>query len=171
MTPSIEIRLTSVIHGLRDVVFPALDPQESLAQEQSGLILAQLEMLLKQLPYANSYHRLCLDDLKETAEAMLRKPAGGAETMEARSRLGQILSERTNNPHHDYQHIGAGIDVLVRAVARDGEAAYRARVDEAAFAFGKRQNWRERAWFRDAGFDPDPAGLPEIADMCGASEA
>ena len=39
MTPSIEIRLTSVIHGLRDVVFPALDPQESLAQEQSGLIL------------------------------------------------------------------------------------------------------------------------------------
>jgi hypothetical protein len=31
MTPSIELRLQSVLHGLRDVVMPAINPSEALA--------------------------------------------------------------------------------------------------------------------------------------------
>ena len=42
MTPSIAVRLESVLHGLRDVVIPAINPGEALAVEQSGLILAQI---------------------------------------------------------------------------------------------------------------------------------
>lgn len=166
MTPNAEIRLTSVIHGLRDVIFPAIDPDQSLANEQSGLILAQLGMLLKQLPWITRYHALCRDDLRETAAGIAREPAGGAATNAAAAELAARLDDPPEaDPLADYRRIGFAVEALTYAVANDGEPGYRSRVDASVLAYGKRQVRRERIWFRDAGFDPRPEELPEIAAM------
>jgi hypothetical protein len=169
MTPSIEVRLESVLHGLRDVVIPAINPDEALAVEQSGLILAQLTMMLKQLPYADRYYRLCRDDARTTAAAIVQNPAGGARIKTAAEALATLLAGAgADNPHDDYLALADGIATLTTAVAEDAEPEWRARVNAAVLAFSLRQNRRERVWFVDAGFDPDPGELPTLAALCAA---
>jgi hypothetical protein len=169
MTPSIDVRLTSVLHGLRDVIFPAINPNEALAVEQSGLILAQLTMLLKQLPYADRYHRLCRDDARTVAATLVQSPAGGPRSLSAAKALVTHLEGAdANDPHADYLALADGIATLTKAVVDDGEPGWRAHVHAAVLAFSIRQNQRERVWFVDAGFDPNPAELPSLAALCAA---
>jgi rhodanese-related sulfurtransferase len=170
MTPSIEVRLTSVLHGLRDAIIPAINPGEALAVEQSGLILAQLTMLLKQLPYADRYYRLCRDDARTTAAAIVQECAGGASSQAAADALVAVLAGAgTHDPHADYLALAGGIAALTTDVAQDAEPSCRASINTAVLAFSIRQNTRERVWFKDAGFDPDPGALPDLATLCAAN--
>ncbi len=172
MTPSIEVRLESVLHGLRDVIFPAINPDEALAVEQSGLIIAQLSMLVQQLPYADRYYRLCRDDARSTAAAIVQDAAGGPRSRPVACELeAHLTKEGTGDPHADYLALAGAIAALTIAVAEDAEPAWHARVNAVVLAFSIRQNRRERVWFKDAGFDPDPAALPDLATMCAASVA
>lgn len=167
MTPSIDVRLESVLHGLRDVIFPAIDPAEALAVEQCGLILAQLSMLLRQLPYADRYHRLCRDDARETASFIVLNPVGGLRSIAVAGTLAAVLaSPEADDPHIAYLRLAGGIAALTIAVAHDAEPEWRACVNDAVLAFSSRQNRRERVWFKDAGFDPDPGDLPDLAALC-----
>lgn len=170
MTPSIEIRIISVLHGLRDVIFPAINPDEALAVEQSGLILAQLNMLLKQLPYADRYHRLCRDDARSTAAAVVENIAGGPNSKAAAEALiAHLAAAVGEDPHADYLALAGGIAALTIAVTHDAEPEWRAQVNAAVLAFSSRQNRRERVWFKDSGFDPNPGELPDLATLVSAS--
>jgi hypothetical protein len=172
MTPSIEVRLQSIIHGLRDVIFPAIDPNEALAAEQSGLILAQLSMLLQQMPYADRYNRLCRDDAHATAAAIVQNAAGGPRSIAAVEALTALLTGAgANDPHANYLALAGGIAGLTKAIAVDAEPQWRIRADAAVLAFASRQNRRERVWFKDAGFDPEPATLPDLATLCAGEPA
>jgi hypothetical protein len=167
MTPSIEVRLQSVLHGLRDVVIPAINPSEALAVEQSGLILAQLSMLLRQLPYADRYHQLCRDDARATAAVIVEKPVGGPRSRAAAAALAALLAGAdTHDPHADYLELAGGIAALTTAAAEDAQPGWRASVHAAVLGFASRQNRRERVWFKDAGFDPNPGELPDLAALC-----
>lgn len=169
MTPSIEDRLISILHGLRNVIFPAIDPAEALAFEQSGLILAQLSMLVQQIPYADRYYRLCRDDARAVAAALIEAPEGGPQSCAAAASLAVLLQEPGNDPHADYLAIAAGIEALTSAAFTDGEPGWRGRVDGTLLGFVSRQNRRERVWFKDAGFDPASGELPDLATLCSAS--
>jgi hypothetical protein len=128
MTPSIEVRLTSVLHGLRDVIIPTINPGEALAVEQSGLILAQLSMLLKQLPFADRYHRLCRDDARTAAASFVQGATGGPHSLSAAKALAALLDgAEANDPHANYLALADGIAALTTAVAEDGEPGWRAR--------------------------------------------
>jgi hypothetical protein len=170
MTPSIEVRLESVLHGLRDAIIPAIIPGEALAVEQAGLIVAQLTMLVKQLPYADRYHRLCRADAKSSAAAMVQNPHGGQLSQAAATALAALLAAAdSHDPHAGYLALAGGIAALTNAAAEDAQPDWRARVNAEALAFASRQNRRERVWFVEAGFDPDPSELPSLAKMCGAA--
>jgi hypothetical protein len=166
MIPSIEVRLQSMLHGFRDAVVPAINPGEALAVEQAALIMAQLSALLKQLPYADRYHRLCRDDAQATAAAIVQDAAGGPRSLAAASGLEALLAIDSGNPHADYLALADGIALLTTAAAHDGEAGWRQRIDAPLLAFVCRQNFRERVWCQDAGFDPDPGSLPDLATLC-----
>ena len=138
MTPSIQVRLESVLHGLRDVIVPALKPEEALAGEQIGLIIAQLDMLVRQLPHADRFHRLCRDDARTTATEILREPAGGPRSLTAAKALAATLGAENDDPHADYLAIAEGIATITTAATADGEAAWRARLDRAVLDFACR---------------------------------
>lgn len=169
MTPDPLIRLQSVIHTLEHVIVPAVDPTNLLAVEQCGVTLAQLQMLLAHLPLIQSYHASCAGDLADSARS-LPPPAGGAETLEAAAQLDAILSADAS-PEDDrifFHDAGRAIDTLLRAVAADGETTYRRTVERTIFDFSCRQSLRSRAWFRNSGFDPDPAALPPVEQLLSA---
>ncbi len=170
MTPSADIRLRSVLHGLRDVILPAIDPGNSLANEQAGLIVAQLSMLLEQLPWLDRYERLCRDDLRETALAVVDGLRGGETTIAAGAAVSAALRDPADDVHADYNRVGLAVEGLVQAVAGDAEPACRARVEQAVFGFGRRQVHRERVWFAASGFDTRPDELVDIATMIARAE-
>lgn len=166
MTPNPAIRLTSVVQTLEHVIFPAVDPANSLAQEQCGLVLAQLRLMIGHLPWIGAYHTLCFDDAVATVSA-LPTPDGGEATRAAASAITAALAEAqaSGDPQEGFHTIGHAMDALLRAVAGDGAPDYRRAVERALFAFSKRQNLRARSWFKEAGFDPAPAEVPAYADM------
>lgn len=167
MTPSIAVRLESVLHGLRDAIIPAINPDEALAVEQSGLIVAQLTMLLQQLPYADRYHRLCRDDARATAIAIGQDASGGPRSRSAAEALLALLNDvDADEPHSSYLALAGGISALTTAVCEDADPAWRAFVARTVFKFSVRQNRRERVWFKDSGFDPAPGELPSLTEMC-----
>lgn len=169
MTPNPVIRLTSVVQTLEHVVFPAVDQTNSLAQEQCGLVLAQLRMLIGHLPWIGAYHTLCHDDIAATATGL---PAadGGPETLAAAAALAQAVAQarEQGDPLAGFHTIGTAIDTLLRAVAVDGAAAYRRTVERDVFQFSRRQSLRSRSWFRETGFDPDAASVPDYAELIAA---
>lgn len=165
MTPGIDIRIQSIINGLQDVIFPAVDPAESLATEQKGMIIAQLEMILKQLPFLDRYHNLCLDDMRASAEQMISDPQGGAATLSANATVRELLANPAETARDDYNRVGKAVDNLIAAVGEDGSDAYREQVDAIMFGLAQRQIWRDRVWSADVGFDPYPEELCSIEDM------
>ena len=68
-------------------------------------------------------------------------------------------------PLTGFHTIGTAIDGLLRAVAEDGAADYRRTVEHDVFEFSRRQSLRSRSWFRETGFDPAPAEVPDYADL------
>lgn len=169
MTPNPVIRLTSVVQTLEHVVFPAVDQANSLAQEQCGLVLAQLRMLIGHLPWIGAYHTLCHDDIAATATG-LPAAEGGPETIAAAAALSAAIThaQEQGDPLTGFHTIGTAIDTLLRAVANDGAADYRRIVERDVFQFSRRQSLRSRSWFRETGFDPDAAAVPDYAELISA---
>ncbi len=172
MTPNPNIRLQSLVHTLEQVIFPAVDPGNLLANEQCGLVLAQLRMLIRQMPYIGDYHALCLDDIRQTV-ATLPEARGGGQTLAAADNLHVAVEANGTaaNPAAAYQALGKALEALITAVAEDGDAQYRSELERAAFSFARRQSVRERIWFKDAGFDPRPEDLPDLEEAFGAALA
>jgi len=166
MTPNPSIRLGSVMQTLEQVVFPAVDPSNSLAVEQCGVIAAQLKMFLRHLPVIGIYHSLCRDDLVATV-SNLPLAAGGDLTQEAATKLQSCLEGAAcdTDAAAAFHRVGFALEDLLRAAARDGAPDYRWAMNEKILQFAKRQKDRERIWFKDAGFDPRPEELPDLETL------
>jgi hypothetical protein len=172
LTPNPNIRLQSLVHTLEQVIFPAVDQANLLAVEQCGLVLAQLRMLIRHMPYIGDYHTMCLDDLRQTVAALPEAQGGPGTSAAAASLHGALDAAASHaNPAAAYQALGKALEALIGAAAADGDAGYRAALERAAFGFARRQSFRERIWFKDAGFDPSPEDLPELEDAFGAQAA
>lgn len=166
MTPNPIIRLQSLVQTLEHVIVPAVDPGNSLAIEQCGLVLAQLRMLVRHTPFIGEYHALCLGDLMTTVDS-IPPAAGGSRTIDAAEALARARAEADDltDASAGFHLVGRALETLMRAAAHDGDPAYRSSVDSSVLAFSKRQSRRARTWFKDAGFDSNPEELPELADM------
>ena len=166
MTPDPTIRIQSVMRTLEHLIFPAVDPSNSLAIEQCGLVLAQLRMLIRHVPHIGQYHALCRDDLVATVEG-LPSAGGGTATRSAASRLHAACEQAPSlgDASAAYHQLGFALEGLMRVAVEDGAPEYRRAVDAAVLAFSHRQSRRERSWFQDAGFDPYPDTLPDLAEM------
>ena len=166
MTPNPSIRLTSVMQTLDKVVFPAVDPSNSLAVEQCGVIAAQLKMLLQHLPVIDLYHSLCRDALVDSVKSL--PPAkGGSATIQAATALETCVGSVTDDsdPAGAYHRLGFALEDLIRAAAEDGDSDYRYQMNQVVLDFARGQSLRERVWCKDAGFDPRPEELPSLEAM------
>ena len=166
MTPDPTIRIQSVMQTLEHLIFPAVDPTNSLAIEQCGLVLAQLRMLIRHIPHIGQYHALCRDDLIATV-AGLPPASGGTAAQAAAQRLQEACGQAHSmgDASAAYHQIGFTLERLMRVAVEDGAPQYRRAIDAAVLAFSQRQSRRERSWFQDAGFDPYPPTLPDLAEM------
>lgn len=159
MLPSIELRIQNLVKALSEVVLPAIDPENGLAREQAGLVIAHLRLIAQQWEKAPAFEAGSLDALRALAQRLADLAEGGLATSSAAADLRTALGTQ------DFAKIGNAVDRLIFAVGEDGGPAFRAQLDERVLEYGALQAWRERVWFAGTGLDPDAAGLPSIDEM------
>lgn len=167
MTPSIDVRIASMVRTLGDIIIPAIDPDNSLAREQAALLHGHLRMLVEQLPHVAAYEQLCLDDMHAVAGELTGTASGGIKTHEAARQLKDACAntERQSDQKAGYHRIGFALEELITAAGIDGDAAFRKTLGTAVLQHSLRQTRRERSWFAMTGLDIFKADLPSIPEM------
>jgi hypothetical protein len=172
MTPSIDIRLKSMMKSIEQIILPAIDAQNSLAQEQAGLLLGQLKLLQLQWRYNTEYLSICLRDVQAFARELILVAKGGDRTQQASQQLVAGL-ESSSVPSDKLDalidQIAVGIDALLLAISEDGEDSARSGVGTVVLRHAQQQARRDRTWFASTGFDPDVASLGSVDHLIARS--
>ena len=173
MRPAVQIK--SMVKAMTDVVFPAIDPANKLAQEQARLVIGMLSLMAQQLPLQ---FRFDCDELarllKLTAE--LKECAGNSAEVEAcvadmkllAARATTVLGQAQAGPEQVERvsrELRAAVSQVVRAVYRADETAPIQRVQDSVLAISKEQLLRDRSWVLMQGWEPDPAAVPDIHEL------
>jgi hypothetical protein len=173
MRPAVQIK--SMVKAMTDVVLPAIDPDNKLAQEQARLVVGLLSLMAQQLPLQ---FRFDCDELRRLVglAAALKDVAGS--TPEVRSQVEDMnrsavaaastLAHALVGPEQLEQavrELRLATSRLVRTVCgADDEEAVR-RVQQVVLAVSKEQLLRDRSWVLMQGWEPDPAAIPRIETL------
>lgn len=170
-----EVQIQSMIKALTDVVLPAIDPNNKLAQEQSRLVVGMLGLMQRQLPLQFRFDCDELARLLELARELGVQAKGGAATVEAQAALALAVDasagvlERAKVDPADVERAARALRVatgaLISAVYRDGEPTSVKRVERATLASTKQQLLRDRALLVTQNWEPDPAAVPSITTL------
>lgn len=151
-----------MLRAMEDVVGPAIDRANSLALEQSALVIGHLRMLAIQWSKADGYARACGTDLERLIDTLA--PNDGPMTQAAATSLA-AARQTDGGAELRYKAMMAGVDALVRAAAEDGAPAFRETLKQGVLAFSSRQSLRDQSWFAASGFDPRPDELLAVDDI------
>lgn len=151
-----------MLRAMEDVVGPAIDRANSLALEQSALVIGHLRMLAIQWSKADGYARACGADLERLIDTLA--PNDGPMTQAAATSLA-AARQTDGGAELRYKAMMAGVDALVRAAAEDGAPAFRETLKQGVLAFSSRQSLRDQSWFAASGFDPRPDELLAVDDI------
>src|ERR671915_325255 len=88
-----ELRIQTVIDAMTQVVIPAIDAEDDLAQEQAQLVVGMLGALAQWLPLEYRYDRDELTRLLATADDVSSRLNGGVSTTQAREQLAAVASD------------------------------------------------------------------------------
>ena len=158
MNPDVTLRLKTLMRAMSEVVIPAIDDDNSLAQEQGRLVLGHLNALLQH--HAGEAELVDRDTqaTRALAHALLDAGRGGGATEAARETLLAALKD-------DGDELGHAIEGLVLAIGVDGEASLHTASTRLVMAHAAAQNFAGRAWFKPMGFDGAPDTLPEPTEL------
>jgi hypothetical protein len=174
MLPSIDIRIQNLVKAIEQVVLPAVDPENKLAQEQARLVIAHLHLIGQQWDKAHVFETQSLKAMCKLAAALVGTSAGGSETMATAARVKAAaeaidFSELTmaNAVAQVITALGTEVDALIFAISADGSDACRRASKEVILEYSARQARRERVWFAGNALDPNRAELVSIDEMLG----
>ncbi|MBI4693932.1 MAG: hypothetical protein HY749_07915 [Gammaproteobacteria bacterium] len=145
MNPSVELRLRTMIRAVTENILPAIDPDDSLAQEQGRLLLGHLHALLQQHGHEEalrSRQRRLLDRL---ARDLLEAGSGGPVTLAARAALGAALADSD-------EALSIAVERFVLATGSDGDAGLREQTAGLVLAHAAEEVRAGEVWFRAMGF-------------------
>lgn len=166
-----EIQLKVVLKALTDVILPAIDPANKLANEQTRLAIGTLQMVAKRLPIAYRYDR---DELERyvalSKEVMaeigpLLESADLAALQGLTSQAADVLDRARAEPvelEETALKLRNCVSTLMEAPAIAANKTAKARMGRLILNASKTELERERALVVDMGFDTDAASLTPI---------
>ncbi|MGD9660379.1 MAG: hypothetical protein AB7U63_03825 [Porticoccaceae bacterium] len=173
MLASITNRINNLIKSMQYTIIPAINPDDSMAQEQAALLVGHLKVINEQWDKAFLFELGTLKGLISATEKILAKqtPATG-ETAKALTAVANTLQEtkeascRTAMQTSDFVHkLGLTIENLLDACEVDGSEAFRNELEEIVLDYTKNQSMRERIWNQFYNLDPDREKFPTIDEM------
>lgn len=171
------LQLKTAIKSLTDVVLPAIDPDNKLAQEQAHLVVAMLNLAVQRMPLMYRYDR------DELARALafadrLRNEAGGlpgiAEALHALARgaeTGADVLDRARAEPGELEAANADLKekagALLTSIYSTGQFEKLTHINAIVMAHTREQLLRERSWLINQGWEPDPGSIPAIETLIG----
>ena len=164
-----DIQLQSMIKAMNDIVLPAVDADNRLAQEQARLVIATLQLVAKRLPIAYRYDRdelaryVALSrDLLAQVSASLADPLV-AHLQQLVSAGADVLERARAEPAElelSVFALRAAVGDLIQETRTQNDPRCRAAVRKLVLAAAKVELDRERALVVDIGFEADPNDMP-----------
>ncbi len=158
MNPSVELRLRTMLRAMNEVILPAIDGDDSLAQEQARLMTGHLQALLAHHAGEGRLAARQRQRLDALAAELLEIADGGPVTRAAGAALAAARGS-------DDPALSLAVERLVIAAGADGSESLRERSRTLVLAHAREQALTGRAWFRPMGFDAAPDALPDIPDL------
>lgn len=160
-----DIVLQAVVKSFSEVILPALDPNNSLAQEQSRLMLGLLTLLRERLPRQYEYDKDELSRLLALAGELdiAAHPARAAQVdacLAVRERAGATPTELVEAITVMRSMVS---DAVERVFAGPGQETSPAL--KSVMAAAREQHLRQRAWLLMQGWESDPAAVPAIEEL------
>lgn len=176
LRPALQIQ--TVIKAMLDVILPAVDPNNRMAQEQAGLVVGMLNLLAQRLPLAYRYDCVELSRLLEFAENLRSKTAGiraaseSLESLAASARVGEDVLERAKAEPSELEQavfdLREKIGALIQAAyaEADGPAVLKS-IGATVLEASREQLLRERVWVIGQGWESKPDELPSLETLIG----
>lgn len=164
-----ELQLQSMIKAMSDIVLPAVDADNRLAQEQARLVIATLNLVAKRLPIAYRYDRDELERYVRLSQDLLAAVgttvAGAAVAqLQALNDSGADVLERARAEPAELETtvfaLRAAVGELIQETRAGGDPRRQAAVRSLVLAAAKQELDRERALVVDIGFEADPQDMP-----------
>lgn len=179
LTPDIQIK--TAIKAMVDVVLPAVDPNNKLAQEQARLVIGMLSLAMQHLPLLFRYE---LDELKrflDLAEILYAEAAHHTEeTSENQAaaalwhsvRAGADVFDRARAEPSEVRaanfDLRRSIGELIGVLSSNADADRFKRVSDAVTFHAEKQQLRERSWLLGQKWEPNPESVPPIESLIGS---
>ena len=176
-----DLRIHTAIDAMTNVVMPAIDPDDALAQEQAQLVVGHLSLLAQWLPLEFRYDRDELARLLAAADEVGGRLDGGARTTEARDTLAAVAAEghdllrRAGAEPRELQDAVRELRTCLGEVAgaafADGGSTSRDAAGRSILELSGEQVRRVRAAYVGHGFEGADHDLPPLEELLAAPQA
>ncbi len=173
MRPDIQIK--SVLKAMTDVVLPALDPTNQLAQEQVRLCMGLLDLLSRQMPLQFRFDCDELRRLRAMGEDLLPladPQVVGARTLQtlgdAVRTSGDVLARAQADPAEvveSVRRLRAATGAVVQQACAGGMHSDTRRLELVVLESSREQLLRDRTWLLSQGWESDPKAFAPIESL------
>lgn len=170
-----EFQLQTVIKAMTDVIVPALDASNKLAQEQAQLSIGVLNIVVQRLHLLYRYDKDELARSLVLASTLAEQTAGLPEASRALHALagsvehGADVLDRARADPEELREANVDlrdkVGALLTAVYSATDANGLQHVSAMVTAHAKEQLLRERAWLIQQGWEADPSSVPPIESL------
>lgn len=167
-----ENTLRAAIKSLRDIVAPALDPTDPLANEQLRLVTEYLEFLRTRVYDIHARQRYEVGHQLGLAETIL------ADSKEVSDQAPRLLGSAIETGRRSYEDADAStvdlraassvLEGAIRGVireSRDADAAVRARIELRIVEGSEPLVELQSSWYLPFGFEPDPDSVLPLEEI------
>jgi len=179
--PDLDLRpefiIKTVVKTMTDTVLPAVDPANTLAQEQTQLAIAMLDIVLQRLPLMYRYDRdelarnLALAALLREQAARLPGTAEAVGALGASTETGEDVMERSRAEPSELEaanfDLRARIGELITVIYAHTAIEDFAHISATVTSHAREQLLRDRAYLISQGWEPDPKAMPALETLIG----
>lgn len=167
-------QLPTLIKAMTDVVLPAIDARNKLAQEQGHLVVAMLRLMEQRAPLQFRYDRADLASFLGLADQISSVAVQGAglgpsvESLASAAAQGRDVLERARAEPSELEAANLRLRAAVGQVlqASAGQPPHvRDAIEAAAFAHSADLLLRERAWLAPQGWEGASPDLPDVLSL------
>ena len=160
-----ELQLQTMIKAMTDIVLPAVDADNRLAQEQARLVIATLQLVAKRLLIAYRYDRdeltryvaLAADLLSAATPQLAGEVVTRLDLLAAQG--AEVLARARAEPL-ELETAVVALRASVGQLTEASRAAHDPTLGRLVLAAAKVELDRERALVVDSGFEADPDDMP-----------
>lgn len=170
-----DIQIKSILKAMADVVLPAVDPGNQLAQEQARLCMGLLDLMARQLPLQ---YRFDVDELgrllglaNELHTAVTKNPIDESTAQALAKTIAQgqgVYARAQADPAEVLEALRAlrsTTSAVVTQVCTDEKRADLSAVEQLVMASSHEQLQRDRSWLLAQRWEPNPEALPAIETL------